>query len=67
MSLWFIAPAAVLLIGAVPVLFAASRAAAETQGLAADLRDWEQLAPSLSAARGDLEAARERLGALRRR
>jgi hypothetical protein len=66
-SLWWIAPAAVVVLGAVPLLFAVDRAATEVRELAEDVRRWETVSPSLAEARREAEGMRERLRSLRRR
>jgi hypothetical protein len=66
-SLWWIAPAAVVVLGVLPLLFAVDRAAAEIRALADDVRRWEAVSPSLADAKREAQALGERFGGRRRR
>ena len=64
--IWFVAPV-VLVLGAVPAIVWATRAAAELRALRGDLANWSAVRPALVEVRTEADALRERFGGLRRR
>jgi cytochrome c-type biogenesis protein CcmH/NrfF len=61
MTLFWLAPAAVLLVGAVVAALAARRAAEDAAGLRSDVARWRDLRPAVVRVRDDASVLRERL------
>lgn len=67
MSLVWVVPVVVLLVGLIPVLAAASRVATELRSLRDDVDRWRLLQPALVETRDDAALLRAQLEALRDR
>ena len=58
-------PVIVLVVGALPIMFAIARTAAEADALRGDLRNWSALRPALVETRTEADELRRRVAALR--
>ena len=65
MDLVWMIPVIVLVVGALPILFAIARTAAEASALRGDLQNWSALRPALVETRTEAEELRRRVAALR--
>ena len=64
--LWLV-PTGVVVAGAIPVIFTASRLLADVRGLLEELRRWEALRPEMVAAGEEVRGVRARFQKLTRR
>lgn len=65
MDLVWVIPVIVLVVGALPIMFAIARAAAEADALRGDLGNWSGLRPALVETRTEADELRRRVAALR--